>query len=160
MYQNNHANSNDNYCYLCLSFVFNLIIMHCFLSIKWRLPFLFSYNIRTSLDDPCHFTFIDTLHIKIFHGVEIIVFELLAILLAFFAVSVLYLTNKYQYLTLKPAQKKYRKWAYGLILLSTLSLLVTMSLLASVYSVIVVIMLIGAMLPFFALLFKGATSES
>ncbi|MBE0365552.1 hypothetical protein PULV_b0146 [Pseudoalteromonas ulvae UL12] len=87
-------------------------------------------------------------------------FELLAILLAFFAVSVLYLTNKYQYLTLKPAQKKYRKWAYSLILLSTLSLLVTMSLLASVYSVIVVIMLIGAMLPFFALLFKGATSES
>ena len=87
-------------------------------------------------------------------------FEILAVLLACTAVCLLYLTNKYQYLIQKPAHKKYRVWAYSLIGLTILSLLFTMSLVASLFSTLVVLMLIAAILPFCTLLFKGVENES
>ena len=84
-------------------------------------------------------------------------FEILAIFLAFTATTLLYLTNKYQFITQTPVAKKHRKWAYALVLVSFLSLLLVMSTVASIFSLLVVLMLIAAVLPFCALLVKGAS---
>ncbi|AXT32846.1 hypothetical protein D1819_18535 [Pseudoalteromonas tunicata] len=82
-------------------------------------------------------------------------FEVLAIFFALTAIYLFYLTSKYQNFRRKPLAKKYRGWACALVMLSFLSLLVVKSAVASVFSLLVLLMLLSAILPFCSFIFKG-----